>query len=49
MRLVIWTKDEDSGDLVPLEFGNVEEVDIDRMSEVRMQAKPGRIEVRETA
>ena len=48
MRLVIWTRDEDSGDLVPFEFGDVEEVEIDRVRDVRMVAKDQRIRIQET-
>ena len=31
--------DEESGDLIPLEFGNVEEIFIEKRDSIRMSAK----------
>lgn len=45
MNLVIWTKDKESGDLVPYEYGEVEEVYIERTEDVRISAKNDKIEV----
>ena len=39
MDIRIWTKDEESGDLIPLEFGNVEEIFIEKRDSIRMSAK----------
>lgn len=48
MDLVIWTKDQDSGDLVPYNYGDVEEVTITIKGETRMLSKKDTISIRET-
>lgn len=47
MELTIWTKDEDSGDLVPVKFGNVEELTIHRKETIRMDAREHTINIHE--
>lgn len=45
MKLIIWTRDGDTGDLVPYAYEQVEEVSIERTEDVRIHAKKGKIEV----
>ena len=45
MKLIIWTKDRDSGDLVPYAYENVEEIYIERTEDVRIHSTGGKIEV----
>lgn len=49
MDLVIWTKDADSGDLVPYEYGDVEEITVTIKGETRMTSKKDTIRIKETA
>ena len=49
MDLVIWTKDEDTGDLVPYQYGDVEEVTLTLKADTRMTSKDGTIRMKETA
>lgn len=48
MDLTIWTKDEDTGDLVPYNYGSVEEVTLTVKGETRMMAKKDTITIKET-
>lgn len=47
MDLVIWTKDEDTGDLVPYEYGGVEEVTVTIKGETRITSKKSTISIKE--
>lgn len=47
MDIRIWTKDEESGDLIPLEFGNVEEISIEKRDSIRMSAKSDTIIIKD--
>ena len=48
MDLVIWTKDEDTGDLVPYEYGGVEELTVTIRGETRITSKKSTISISET-
>ena len=45
MKLIIWTKDRDTEDLVPYAYDHVEEIYIERTEDVRIQSTGGKIEV----
>lgn len=47
MDLVIWTKDEDTEDLVPYEYGGVEEVTVTIKGETRITSKKSTISIKE--
>ncbi len=47
MDLVIWTKDEDTGDLVPYHYGEVAEARLTVTCGVDMRAKDGTITIKE--
>lgn len=47
MKIMIWTKDEESGDLVPLTIDAVEEVTIWRQGTVRMEGRRDTINITE--
>lgn len=48
MNLVIWTKDEDSGDLVPYRYDDVEEVTVTIKAETRIASKRDTITIKES-
>lgn len=47
MKILIWTKDEESGDLVPVKIEDVEEVTVARQGTIRMEAHGDTINITE--
>ena len=47
MTIIAWTEDEDTGEVVPVQFENVVEASVKRDAPTQMQAKGDTILIRE--